>query len=185
MRGTPPASPSTPGRAGRRLWLATTAGSVLAAALMLSGCGFQLRQAPDFAFKTLYTGVGEKSLIANELKRYMRAIGSVQVLTDPTQRAGADVVLDILGEQREKVVVALNAAGQVREFQLRTRLKFKLSTPQGKELIGPTEILQERDISFNETAVLSKETEETNLYKDMQADIVQQLMRRLAAIKTL
>jgi LPS-assembly lipoprotein len=165
----------------RRRWLAA-AGVAL---VLLSGCGFQLRKPPEFAFKTLYTGVGDKSLIANELKRYMRAIGSVQVLTDATQRPGADVVLDILSEQREKVVVGLNAAGQVREFLLRTRLKFKLSTPQGKELIAPTEILQERDISFNETAVLSKETEETMLYRDMQSDIVQQLMRRLAAIKAI
>jgi LPS-assembly lipoprotein len=46
-----------------------------------------------------------------------------------------------------------------------------------------TELLQERDISFNETAVLSKEAEESLLYRDMQSDLVQQLLRRLAAIK--
>jgi LPS-assembly lipoprotein len=33
--------------------------------------------------------------------------------------------------------------------------------------------------------VLSKEAEENLLYRDMQTDIVQQLMRRLAAIRTL
>jgi LPS-assembly lipoprotein len=31
------------------------------------------------------------------------------------------VILDVLGDQREKVVVGLNASGQVREFQLRLR----------------------------------------------------------------
>jgi LPS-assembly lipoprotein len=81
-------------------------------------------------------------------------------------------------------VVGLNASGQVREFQLRIRFKFKLRTPGGKELIPETELLQHRDISFNESAVLSKEAEENLLYRDMQTDIVQQLMRRLAAIKT-
>ena len=100
-------------------------------------------------------------------------------------RPTAQVVLDVLTEQREKVVVGLNASGQVREFQLRTRLKFKLRTPQGKELIPETELLQQRDISFNESAVLAKEAEESLLYRDMQTDIVQQLMRRLAAVKTL
>jgi LPS-assembly lipoprotein len=49
----------------------------------------------------------------------------------------------------------------VREFQLRTRLKFKLRTPQGKELIPETELLQQRDISFNESAVLAKESRKT------------------------
>ncbi|HWI80094.1 MAG TPA: LPS assembly lipoprotein LptE, partial [Ramlibacter sp.] len=75
--------------------------------------------------------------------------------------------------------------GQVREFQLRTRVKFKLRTPQGKELIPETELLQQRDISFNESAALAKEAEENLLYRDMQSDIVQQLMRRLAAVKTI
>jgi len=68
---------------------------------------------------------------------------------------------------------------------LRTRFRFKLRTPQGKELIPETELLQQRDISFNESAVLAKEAEEGLMYRDMQTDIVQQLMRRLAAVKTL
>jgi LPS-assembly lipoprotein len=82
-------------------------------------------------------------------------------------------------------VVGLNTAGQVREFQLRVRIKFRLRTPAGKELIPETEILQQRDISFNESAVLAKESEEALLYRDMQADIVQQVMRRIAAVKSL
>lgn len=100
-------------------------------------------------------------------------------------RDAAQVVLDVLTDQREKTVVGLNATGQVREFQLRTRLRFRLRTPQGKELIPETELLQTRDISFNESAVLAKEAEENLLYRDMQTDIVQQLMRRLAAVKTI
>jgi LPS-assembly lipoprotein len=43
--------------------------------------------------------------------------------------------------------------------------------------------VQQRDISFNESAVLAKEAEEVLLYRDMQSDIVQQLLRRLAAVR--
>jgi LPS-assembly lipoprotein len=94
----------------------------------------------------------------------------------------AQMVIDILQEQREKTVVGVNSSGQVREFQLRIRVRFRVRTPQGKELVPDTEILQQRDISFNESAVLAKEAEEALLYRDMQTDIVQQLMRRLAAV---
>jgi LPS-assembly lipoprotein len=73
----------------------------------------------------------------------------------------------------------------VREFQLRIRVRFVLRTPQGLTLIAPTDIVQQRDISFNESAVLAKEAEEGLLYRDMQSDIVQQLLRRLAAVKSL
>jgi LPS-assembly lipoprotein len=81
------------------------------------------------------------------------------------------------------VVVGISSTGQVRELQLRIRLVFRIRTPQGDELVPQTEMLQKRDISFNETAVLAKEAEEALLYRDMQTDLVQQLLRRLAAVR--
>jgi LPS-assembly lipoprotein len=158
--------------------------AVAGASLLLAGCGFQLRQVPHFAFDSIYIGAAANSSVANELKRNIASSGSIAVV-DAGHLDSAQVVLDVLADQREKVVVGLNATGQVREFQLRTRLKFKLRTPQGKELIPETELLQQRDISYNESAALAKEAEEGLLYRDMQTDIVQQLMRRLAAVKAI
>jgi LPS-assembly lipoprotein len=161
----------------RRLLLALTGAS------LLSGCGFELRRAPHFAFSTIYIGSVPASALGNELKRSIASSDGVSVV--PTLAGNPQVIMDVLGEQREKAVVGLNASGQVREFELRLRFKFKLRTPQGKELIPETELLQQRDISYNETAALSKEAEENLLYRDMQTDLVQQLMRRLAAVKAL
>ncbi|TAG32350.1 MAG: hypothetical protein EAZ34_10750 [Polaromonas sp.] len=154
------------------------------AALGLAACGFELRRAPTFAFKTLYSPLGETSPLGVALKRTLESGGSVRVLSPPGLANQADVILEVLSDQREKTVVGLSAAGQVREFQLRIRFRFKLRTPQGRELIPETEILQQRDISFNESAVLAKEAEESLLYRDMQSDIVQQIMRRLATVGT-
>ena len=153
--------------------------------LALGGCGFQLRGAPQLAFSSLYIGIAESSTLGTELKRNLSSLGQLDVITDAKLQPGAQVILDILSEAREKTVVGVNASGQVREFQLRVRMKFRLRTPQGKELIPETELLLQRDISFNESAVLAKEAEEGLMYRDMQTDIVQQLVRRLAAVKTL
>jgi LPS-assembly lipoprotein len=153
----------------------------IAAAAALAGCGFQLRQAPNFAFTSIHVAAAGNSPVGNELRRTIDGTTGVQV-TDP---AGAQVVMELLSEQREKVVVGLNSVGQVREFQLRTRIRFRLRSAAGRELIPDTELLQTRDISFNESAVLAKEAEENLLYRDMQSDLVQQLMRRLAAVKTI
>ena len=152
------------------------------AALGLTACGFALRRAPEFSFRTLFSPLAETSPLGVELKRSLESGGNVRVITDPLQKEEADAILDVLSDQREKVVVGLTATGQVREFQLRIRFKFRLRTPQGVELIPETEILQQRDISFNESAVLAKEAEEGLLYRDMQSDIVQQIMRRLATV---
>src|SRR5262249_18486006 len=125
-----------------------------AAAVLLAGCGFQLRKAPDFVFDSIAVNAPSTSPLANELRRSLAADGRVRVLPQGADMAQARVVLDVPTELREKVVVGLNASGQVREFQLRSRIRFRLHTPDGKELIPETELLQQRDISFNETAVL-------------------------------
>ncbi len=151
--------------------------------LPLAACGFRLRGSTEMAFRSIYVNVAEGSLLGNELKRNLASSGALQVVSDAALQAQAQTILDIFGEQREKTVVGVNASGQVREFQLRLRMRFKLRTPQGQELIPETELLLQRDISFNESAVLAKEAEEGLMYRDMQTDIVQQLMRRLAAVR--
>jgi LPS-assembly lipoprotein len=119
--------------------------------------------------------------LAIELRRSFG--DSVRVLAPHEPISQAQVVLDILQEQREKTVVGVSSSGQVREFQLRIRVKFRVRNREGDELTPPAEIVQQRDMSFSESAVLAKEAEEVLLYRDMQSDMVQQLMRRLAAIK--
>jgi len=158
-------------------------GLLLLAAALLGGCGFELRRAPTFDFKSIYTSFAAGSGLGNDFKRVIAADGRVQVITDASQINSADVVLDVLQDQREKTVLTMNSAGQVREFQLRLRLRFKLRTPSGRELTPEIEILQQRGISFTESAVISKDAEEQLLYRDMQSDTVQQLMRRLAALR--
>jgi LPS-assembly lipoprotein len=165
----------------RRFFLTTL--GLGAAPAWLTGCGFQLRQTQDFAFKTLYANFSDKSPLGVELRRNVLGTGRIELLTDPKQMLKADAILDILSEDRQQVAVGVSATGQVRELQLRLRVRFRLRTPQGVELIEPVELAQQRDLSFTETAALSKEIEQGILYRDMQTDIVQQIMRRLSAVK--
>jgi LPS-assembly lipoprotein len=152
-------------------------------ASLLAGCGFKLRSSQTFAFETVAVTPESGGAVASELVRYLG--NKVRPLAPPKGGEAPQVIVDILQELREKTVVAVNATGQVREFQLRIRVKFRMRTPQGRELISDSEVTQQRDISFNESAVLAKEAEEGLLYRDMQSDIVQQLLRRLAAVKSL
>lgn len=163
----------------------------LSALPLLQACGFRLRgSGVRMAFERLRLVAPAETALVADLGALLQASG-VQVLgladsrQAPTVPAAPDVVLTVLQDQRERVVVGTTAAGQVRELQLRQRLRFQLRTPAGKELIASTELLQERELSFTETQVLGKEMEEDLLYTDMQQAVVRQLMTRLAAIKGL
>ena len=156
----------------------------LAPLALLSACGFRLRGVPEFGFSSLYIAAPAGSALARELRRTLEGSGSqLKLLTDPAAMPTAGAILDLLQEQQERVVVGLNASGQVRELQLRQRVRIRLRGQQGQEWIADTELLQQRDISYNETIALSKEGEEAMLFRNMRTDLIQQLMRRLAAAK--
>ncbi|MFZ2652880.1 MAG: LPS assembly lipoprotein LptE [Burkholderiaceae bacterium] len=150
---------------------------------MGSGCGFELRRAPELQFRSVQLkGFKENSTLARDLRRSFAASRTTQVVEGG---AAAQVVLEALGDEREKSVVASTAAGQVRELQLRARFIFRLRSASGKDLLPVTEILLSRDLSYNESNALAKEQEEALLYAAMQNDIIAQVLRRLAAVPAL
>ena len=165
---------------GRRAVLA------LGITVLLSACGFHLRGSNGsfmLPFATMYIGLPDTSPLAIDLKRYIRAIGSTEVVNT---RDGADAVLDVLGDperNRTKTILSLNSSGRVSEYQLGYSINFRVLDKAGNQLLAPTTISLVRPITYNDSQVLAKESEEAQLYRDMRNDLVQQIMRRLAAIK--
>ncbi len=152
---------------------------VLAAATLAAGCGFELRQPARVSFRSIaLLGFARRSALAEELRRVLQ-LQAVQVTDSPDK---AEVLLQALDDVREKSVVASTAAAQVRELQLRLKFNFSVRTPAGRELIPRAELLAARDLSYSETAVLAKEHEEAELYREMQNDVVAQVLRRLASL---
>ena len=151
-------------------------------AVALSGCGFKLREGGDFAFHKLFVNFPEDPL-GVELRRHLLGTGKLELIEDPKRMREADATLDILSQQRQRVVVGVNASGQVVGVQLRLTVRFRLRDAQGVEWLEPVSLLMERDLSYAESAALSKEIEEGLTYRDMQSDIVGQIMRRLTAVR--
>jgi LPS-assembly lipoprotein len=147
-------------------------------ALTVAACGFKLRGQQDFPFETI--SVPQVTPLGIELQRNIVA-ASERIKLAPTV-ADADAVLTVLTEQQEKVILSLNTQGRVREFQLRYRVVYRVSSPKGLDFVPPTSVVLTRDITFNDQ-VLAKETEEAQLYGEMRSDMVQQIVRRLARAK--
>jgi len=144
----------------------------------LAACGFQLRGRTNLPFDTLYVPAG--SGLAVELKRNIAAGTQTRLVDNP---ADAQARMEFLQDSREKVILSLDSSGRVREYQLRGRVGFRVVDNRGLEYLPRNDILLTRDVSFNDAAVLAKESEETLLYRDMQTDMVQQILRRLGAAR--
>ena len=148
--------------------------------LLAAGCGFQLRGARPLPFDTIYLGMYEYSELAAAIRRQIRAGSTTRVVA---RQEDAAVRLEVLADAKEKSILALNTQGRVREYQLRQRFSFRLVDKNNQEVIAPNEILLRRDLAFDDSQVLAKEQEEILLYRDMQTDLVQQLMRRLSSAR--
>jgi LPS-assembly lipoprotein len=154
--------------------------TVLICATLLSACGFKLRGEVDLPYSSLYIALPQANTMRAKLARSITA-GSKTTLAASAKESQA--VLGIVADSTVKNVLSLNSAGRVREYQLVRTFGFRVYDPLGRDLIPPGQIVIRRDITFNDSEVLSKESEEGLLIRDMEDDLVQQLLRRLAASK--
>ena len=160
----------------RRTLLAAAAAVGLAVAT--SGCGFQMRGTAALPFDTLYTNFAPNSSLGADFRRMIRFASGTRLVDRP---ADAQARLEVLREVREKETVGFSGAGRPREYQLRLRFGFALLDAQGNALIPATELLLRRELTTSDTQLVAKEQEEAIMYREMQTDLVQQLLRRLAA----
>lgn len=147
---------------------------------IITGCGFQLRGSYTLPYESLYLAMPDYSLIGAGLKRAIRASGSTR-LADSSKDAEATFLPT--ADLREPLILALSSAGRVREKRLRYLYGYRVVDNKGRDLVLPNTIELTRDLTYDDSNVLSKEQEETLLWQDMERDLVQQLMRRLAAVK--
>ena len=152
--------------------------AIVVLGLVTAACGFQLRGQATLPFETLYVAIPDISPLGIELKRNIIAGTHTKLARDPAE---AQATLSVTSEERGKTILSFDTSGQVREFQLRYRLSFRVRDARGRDYLPQSEIRLTRDISYSNTQVLAKESEELLLFRDMQSDMVQQILRRLAA----
>jgi LPS-assembly lipoprotein len=96
---------------------------------------------------------------------------------------GAELLLEMLGEESEKRILSIGGAGTVNEFELYYRVHYRTKLA-GNELWSNTQTVEaRRDYTYSDANLLAKQGEEKRLYESMQQDVLSNLMRRLSSIK--
>lgn len=154
---------------------------ILLLAITVSACGFHLRGSYTLPWDTLYLGLPENDEMHAQIKRGIEATTQTHIVNDPKE---AQASLVILGNTQLKSILSLSGRGLVREFQLTRTFVYKIQDAEGKELVPTNQIILQRDMTFDDAHLFAKEAEEVMIWKEMQSDLVQQLLRRLATVKT-
>jgi LPS-assembly lipoprotein len=150
---------------------------VLLVSLAAAACGFHLRGTADLPFNSVYVP-GATGGIALDLARNLRAGTNVKLVDNAKQ---AEAILEFSGETRAKEILSLTGTGRVREFRLRYRVGFRVHDGKGNDYVPQSVLELTRDVTYSDADILAKEAEELLLYRDMQGDMVQQIMRRMSS----
>ncbi|MEP7155715.1 MAG: LPS assembly lipoprotein LptE [Betaproteobacteria bacterium] len=160
-------------------FLAITSVLLMCAAALLTACGFHLRGEYNVPFASVFLSTSGASQVAITLRR---ELSNSPTKLMPTAK-DAEAQLNITDERRERIILSLSGAGRVREYQLKLYVRYQLVDSKGAVPIPTSEIQLQRIMTYDDSQVIAKQQEEALLYKDMEVDAANQILRRMTAIK--
>ena len=163
----------------RREFLAT--GLTLFSVATLSACGWRIRGKIDLPYKNLLVSGVMTPEFRNDLEMYLR-VNDVNLVS---KAQDAEVILEIITEQNAKQVLSYNASGQITAYRIISRVAFKVFNINGIEIFPESDIFLTRDLDFNPSNIQSFDYMVNEVVKNMRADIVVQMLRRMSSIKTI
>jgi LPS-assembly lipoprotein len=158
---------------------------LLLVTLLLGGCGFHLRGlgAPaHFSFSSLYLEGHPNEVFEGELRRELERVQGLTLKTSPSE---AEVTIHFGPLINERTILSLSSTGLVSQYNLSMHMEFRAEDAQGNELLEPTTINITHVFNYNANEPLAKAQEETQLFEGMRLEVVQTVMRRLAALQLL
>jgi len=146
------------------------------ATFVLAACGFKLRQQIALNFGSIWINRPAQSEFGGELRRAISTLGGTRIEDDP-ERAERRLYID--EEARTREIVGFTATGRPRDVRLQFRVVFRVIDQAGIEKLSKTEITLYRDISTSEVLQGAKQQEERFLQRDMQAEVIERILRQL------
>lgn len=153
--------------------------ALLVVGLALTGCGFQMRQdlALPPALQTLRLDVADPfSPLERDLAAALERSGAT--ITRRPEAPRVSIPVNALSTQ----VQSIGDAARVTEYVVRYRVEVQVFAADGSELLPRTIVELDRDFTYDETQALGAAAEEELLRKELQREMVREILRRIALI---
>jgi len=148
--------------------------------VMLSGCGFQLKQSPQ-----LPAGFGPASIEGvNQFSDLYKAIArklkqsSIQLATEKNLANNRIVIRKV---ENKKRVLSVGTDIKVSEYELTKSLRFMVLDMTGNQVIEPQTISTSSSYSVSSTDVLGKGLEENDIHRRMEENLVDRMFLSISS----
>lgn len=145
----------------------------------LAACGFRLKGTAPLPFDTLYTNISEYSAFGAMMRRAIVASSpNTRFVHDPEE---AQARLMQLSNRQTRREIAIDAQGQVEDYELNLVFVFQLTDGKGRLVLPPTTLETTRELPYDPDEAQAKQDEMNKMFNDMQESMVERLVRRLSA----
>ena len=103
-------------------------------------------------------------------------MGGTRIESDP-EKAQRRLYVDEALRTRE--IIGFTVTGRPRDVRLQFKVVFRVIDQSGLETVSRSEILLHRDISTSDVLQGAKQQEERFLQRDMQAEVIERILRQL------
>ncbi|MEW6038969.1 MAG: LPS assembly lipoprotein LptE [Pseudomonadota bacterium] len=151
--------------------------SLLIGTALLAGCGFHLRgsQTSDGTGQQLFVERPGATRVGTRIPEIVRLTGA-ELSRNMVDAKG---VIRILKETDERRTMSLNLGGRGNLFDLYTRVRYEVTTPQGEIIIPPQEVEVKREYFNNQLSPIGQGEEESLLRSEMEREVAETLVRRV------
>lgn len=147
---------------------------------LLTACGFRpqgkLKLAP--ALSTVYLESADPyGYLERMLRQYLK-MSHAHLVAKPEL---ATTVLKIISDEATQEFLSVSSTNQTRQYNLRVRVIFQLTDPQGRAIIVPQTIEETRSITIQSNQILGNSNQTTLFYQQMRRSIAYAIMNRIAS----
>lgn len=153
---------------------------MLALAMSLAACGFQLRGEADLPPEMALTQMVVNDPYSPLAKRVQTMLEQNGVKFVSGSEATAILEIPVNAVTTSVLTIADNA--RVREYRVGHTVQFRLLDAGGTELLSLQTLSQSREISFDEQKILASSREQEYLKQDLAEDLARLLVSRLESV---
>lgn len=153
---------------------------VLASALMLSACGFQLRGEASLSaeLQRVHVQIADQF---SPLKRDLEAALARSGAKVEEKSADGIAEISLTNVSLAPVVRSVGASAFVNEFSMIYHVELSISGTDGKSLLPLQTIEHSREFTFDQSQAIGTNVEQDEIKKEMERDMVATLMRKVEA----
>jgi LPS-assembly lipoprotein len=147
--------------------------------LGLTACGFHLRTWDvGTSIESAYVASDARNPLEAPLKRALRQAG----VAAADSAGQAEIVVELLDSRHERRSVSVSGQARAAEYETTLGIQYRVTDGQGQELVPAQWLERQRVFRVDRDNIVGSSEEQALLEREMQSDLVQQILRALNAV---